>query len=334
AAPEPRINALHEDDGARTLAAFLPQYYLGVSSANDDGKKIPAEILLSHDLPEAKLLERALTQAAGRRVRLSCNVRGARAAWLRMARLNAEQALAYYLSRSSAWRERFAQLQGALQLDHMPERIECFDISHIQGEAAVASCVVFDLNGPLKSAYRRFNIEGVTPGDDYAALNQALTRRYTRIKRGEGSAPDVLFIDGGKGQLAEARAVMEELQMEGLTLAAVAKGPERKPGMETLFVRGAAQPLLLPQDSPALHLIQQLRDEAHRFAITGHRKQRAKARLASPLEEVQGIGPRRRRQLLLQFGGLQGIARAGVEDLSRVPGISKQLAQKVYEAFH
>ncbi|MCL5669573.1 MAG: excinuclease ABC subunit UvrC [Gammaproteobacteria bacterium] len=324
--------APHDGDGVRTLSAFLPQYYLGADSSN--GRQPPAEILLSHELPEARLLERALAQAAGRRVKLSHSVRGARAAWLRMAQINAEQALAYHLSRSSAWHERFAQLQTALRLEQMPERIECFDISHTQGEAAVASCVVFDINGPLKSAYRRFNIENVTPGDDYAALKQALTRRYTRIKRGEGSAPDVLFIDGGKGQLAQAQAVMEELQMDGLTLVAIAKGPERKPGQESLFVQGRAQALILPGDSPALHLIQQLRDEAHRFAITGHRKQRAQARLTSPLEGIQGIGPRRRRQLLLQFGGLQGVARAGVEDLAKVPGISKQLAQKVYEAFH
>ncbi len=341
----------YDDDTMRTLTAFLPQYYLGAASTNGGrsrhpasrdtgtsmygaGREIPAEILISHSLPEAKLLERALTQAAGRRVKLTHAVRATRAAWLRMALLNAEQALAYYLSRSSTLHERFEQLQSALHLDQMPERIECFDISHTMGEAAVASCVVFDLNGPLKSAYRRFNIEGVTPGDDYAALKQALTRRYTRIKQGEGSAPDVLFIDGGKGQLAQAQAVMEELQMEGLTLVAIAKGPERKPGKEVLFVQGRSQPLTLPQDSPALHLMQQLRDEAHRFAITGHRKQRAKARLTSPLERVQGIGPRRRRQLLLQFGGLQGVARAGIADLAKVLGISKQLAQKVYEAFH
>ncbi len=364
----------YEDDPVRTLSAFLPQYYMGAASTNGGrsrhpasravqgctnvasagragatdtgrtlryrsslygaGREIPAEILISHSLPEAKLLERALTQAAGRRVKLTHAVRATRAAWLRMALLNAEQALAYYLSRSSTLHERFAQLQGALHLDQMPERIECFDISHTMGEAAVASCVVFDLDGPLKSAYRRFNIEGITPGDDYAALKQALTRRYTRIKQGEGSAPDVLFIDGGKGQLTQAQNVMEELQMEGLTLVAIAKGPERKPGKEVLFVQGRSQPLSLPQDSPALHLMQQLRDEAHRFAITGHRKQRAKARLSSPLENVQGIGPRRRRQLLLQFGGLQGVARAGIADLAKVPGISKQLAQKVYEAFH
>ncbi len=341
----------YEDDPVRTLSAFLPQYYLGAASTNSGrpqhpasrdtdtsmygaGREIPAEILISHSLPEAKLLERALTQAAGRRVKLSHAVRATRAAWLRIALLNAEQALAYYLSRSSTLHERFEQLQSALHLDQMPERIECFDISHTMGEAAVASCVVFDLNGPLKSAYRRFNIGGITPGDDYAALKQALTRRYTRIKQGEGSAPDVLFIDGGKGQLTQAQNVMEELQMEGLTLVAIAKGPERKPGKEVLFVQGRSQPLTLPEDSPALHLMQQLRDEAHRFAITGHRKQRAKARLSSPLENVQGIGPRRRRQLLLQFGGLQGVTRAGITDLAKVPGISKQLAQKVYDAFH
>jgi excinuclease ABC subunit C len=249
-----------------------------------------------------------------------------------LARTNAEQALASRLaSRQDVYR-RFEALQDALELEALPQRLECFDISHTMGEATVASCVVFDRNGPLKSDYRRFNITGITPGDDYAAMQQALSRRYTRLKSGEGKLPDVLFIDGGRGQVAEALKVIEELQVEGVSVVGVAKGPSRKAGLERLVVGGIE--FTLRADSPALHLIQQIRDEAHRFAITGHRQQRARKRSRSPLEAVEGVGPKRRRELLRHFGGLQGIARAGVEDLARVPGISRALAQRLYDAFH
>jgi excinuclease ABC subunit C len=202
------------------------------------------------------------------------------------------------------------------------------------GEATVASCVVFDTDGPLKSDYRRFNIEGITPGDDYAAMQQALTRRFRRLKEGEGKAPDILFIDGGAGQLRQAEQVLEEMQVAGVTLVGVAKGPTRKPGLEQLILSGQERPLILPANSIALHLIQQIRDEAHRFAITGHRQRRAKARKTSLLEGIAGLGPKRRQQLLKQFGGLQEVARAGVEDLARVSGISRQLAQRIYDALH
>jgi excinuclease ABC subunit C len=191
-----------------------------------------------------------------------------------------------------------------------------------------------DTAGPLKTDYRRFNIEGVTPGDDYGALRQALTRRYTRLKKGEGKVPDILFIDGGKGQVAQAAAVLEELQLGGVALIGVAKGPARKPGQEVLILSGREAPSILPAHSPALHLIQQIRDEAHRFAITGHRQRRGKTRTTSVLEGIEGLGPKRRQSLLKQFGGIQEVARAGVEDLARVPGISKQLAQRVYDVFH
>jgi excinuclease ABC subunit C len=221
-----------------------------------------------------------------------------------------------------------------LELEQMPSRLECFDISHTMGEGTVASCVVFDTEGPRKSDYRRFNIEGITSGDDYAAMHQALSRRYTRIKRGEGAVPDVLFIDGGPGQLREAERVLEELQIEGVTLAAVAKGPTRKPGLEQILLSGRKAPLILAPESPALHLIQQIRDEAHRFAITGHRQRRAKARNTSPLEGIAGMGPKRRQALLKHFGGLQGVKRAGIEDLASVPGVSRDLAQRIYDLFH
>jgi excinuclease ABC subunit C len=215
----------------------------------------------------------------------------------------------------------------------MPKRIECFDISHTRGEKTVASCVVFGLEGAIKSDYRKFNIEGITGGDDYAAMNQALTRRFTRLQKGEGKRPDLLLIDGGKGQLTEAKAVMAELQLD-IDILGIAKGPERKPGEESLFLVGQEDEVILGADSPALHLLQQVRDEAHRFAITGHRQRRAKARKTSSLESIEGLGPKRRQKLLQQFGGLQEVQRAGVEDLAKVDGISLALAQKVYDVFH
>ena len=251
-----------------------------------------------------------------------------------MAINNAEHAVKTRLASKLGMQKRLEALQDALNLEQLPGRLECFDISHTMGEATVASCVVFDHTGPLKSDYRRFNIENITPGDDYAAMHQALERRYTRLKKGEGKIPDILLIDGGKGQIAQARDVLEELQVEAVLIIGVAKGPERKPGMETLFLSDNPEPFILPEDSPALHLIQQIRDEAHRFAITGHRQRRSRTRNTSVLESIAGMGPKRRQRLLKQFGGLQEVARAGVEDLARVDGISKQLAQKIYDAFH
>ncbi len=313
-------------DVAEILAAFLPQYYLG--------KQTPAEILINQPLGDLDLLETVLSEQAGRKVSISHNVRGDRDRWIKMAAMNVEDALLRQLASKGGMRKRYEALQEAFSFDDMPQRLECFDISHTMGEATVASCVVFNEEGPLKSDYRRFNIEGITPGDDYAAMNQALSRRYTRLKKGEGKLPDILFIDGGKGQLSEAQAVLQELQVTGVTLIGVAKGPERKAGEEILFLSGGEEAIILPPDSPALHLIQQIRDEAHRFAITGHRQRRARARGKSPLEGIPGVGPKRRRDLLKQFGGWQEVARAGVDDLMKVNGISRDLAQKVYDALH
>jgi excinuclease ABC subunit C len=221
-----------------------------------------------------------------------------------------------------------------LGLDDVPERIECFDISHTRGESTVASCIVFGLEGPLKSDYRRFNIRDIQPGDDYGAMEQALTRRYTRLQKGEGKLPDLLLVDGGKGQVAAASKALEELQVTDVLIVGVAKGPGRKPGLETLHLPGQQATLTLPADSAALHLVQQVRDEAHRFAITGHRQRRARSRNTSALEQVSGVGPKRRQQLLQQLGGLKEVARAGVEDLARVKGINRTLAQQIYDAFH
>jgi len=317
-------------DTADILAAFIPQYYI----SGGGERQIPSEILISERLPEQALLEQVLSAQAGRKVSISDRLRGDRARWLQLARTNAEQALSSHLATRQNIMRRFEALQEALELEDMPQRIECFDISHTMGEATVASCVVFDTNGAVKSDYRRFNIEGITPGDDYAAMEQALTRRFKRLKEGEGKYPDILLIDGGKGQLRQAEKVLEELQVIGVILIGVAKGPTRKPGMEQLILSGHSAPIILPPDSPALHLIQQVRDEAHRFAITGHRQRRAKARRTSSLEDIPGLGPKRRQQLLRQFGGLQEVARAGVEDLMVVKGISRKLAQSIYDAFH
>ena len=307
------------------LSAFIPQYYLG--------KNVPAEILLSHKLDDMTLLQDVLKSESKHRVIVRCPQRGTSVRWMKMAMTNAEISLNQRLSSRANLLQRFETLQEALALDEMPKRIECFDISHTSGEKTVASCVVFGLEGAIKSDYRKFNIDGITPGDDYAAMNQALTRRFRRLQKGEGKRPDLLLIDGGKGQLTEAKAVMAELQLD-IDILGIAKGPERRPGEETLFLVGRAGEISLSSDSAALHLLQQVRDEAHRFAITGHRQRRAKARNTSPLEGIAGMGPKRRQKLLQQFGGLQEVQRAGIEDLARVDGISESLAQKIYDVFH
>lgn len=315
-----------ERSAREVLAAFVPQYYLG--------KAAPHAIYLNHPIPDQRLLQETLAREAGHRVTLSVPARGARRQWVKMAEINAEQALRRHAARRETAVRRLEALREALQLDAAPERVECFDVSHTQGEATVASCVVFGPEGPIKSDYRRFNVHGVAPGDDYAALTQALTRRYRRVQAGEGKLPDLLLIDGGKGQRACAEAVLQELHVTGVKLVAVAKGPERKPGREQLFLSDSGVPTILPADSPALHVIQQIRDEAHRFAITGHRQRRARSRVTSTLEEIPGIGAKRRQALLRNLGGLRSVARAGIEELSRVPGISPELARRIYEVFH
>ena len=318
--------APEETSDSALMAAFLAQFY--------GDKLIPPEIIVSLEPDDSELLESAFSERAGRHVRIKSRVRAERARWLGMAAGNVAVALKSRLGSQAGYAMRIESLRGALGLEESPQRMECFDISHTQGELTVASCVVFDGEGPRKSEYRRFNIAGITPGDDYAAMHQALTRRYTRIKQGEYPYPDLLFIDGGRGQLGSVTEALQELGISGVTLVGVSKGPYRKPGMEQLWLFGRSHAVIMPSDSPAMHLIQQIRDEAHRFAITGHRQRRAKAGTASVLEGIAGIGPKRRQRLLRQFGGLQGLARAGVEDISRVDGISRQLAQHIYDAFH
>jgi excinuclease ABC subunit C len=315
-----------DTDDATLLAGFLAQFYAD--------KQIPSELVVSVEPEERALLETALSQRAERRVHIKWRVRAERARWLEMARGNAQIALKSRLGSQAGYGRRIEALRDALDLPERPQRMECFDISHTQGERTVASCVVFDGEGPRKSDYRRFNIEGITPGDDYAALHQALTRRYTRVKQGEYPIPDILFIDGGRGQIRAVGDALQELGIASVQVVGISKGPDRRPGTELLWLLDVESPLILPSDSPAMHLIEQIRDEAHRFAITGHRQRRAKARTTSALEGLAGIGPRRRQRLLKQFGGIRGLARAGVEDIACVDGIGRQLAQQIYDAFH
>ncbi len=312
------------------LTAFIQQYYL----ASDVEKNIPALFLTSEVPADQEVLEQVLGERAGRKVSIISKPRGERARWLRMAQENAGLALAQQIGKDQNMSRRLEDLQKALDLPEPPERMECFDISHTQGEATVASCVVFGPEGAIKSDYRRFNIKDVAAGDDYAAMAQAIRRRYTRIKKEEGRLPDILLIDGGKGQVHQALTVLEELQVEGVYVLGVAKGPSRRPGLEMLILDDGKVEKHLSPDSPALHLIQQIRDEAHRFAITGHRAARGKARNVSQLEQIEGVGAKRRQELIRYFGGLQGITRAGIEELARVPGINKNLAQRIYESLH
>ena len=315
-----------EADKHRILNSFVAQYYLG--------RDVPGEIVNDTDIEDRELLEAELGVRMGRKVAIKSNVRGDRKRWLAMAGTNAEQGLNLRLASNATIRRQFAALGEALELEEVPERLECFDVSHTSGEATVASCVVFNTAGPLKSDYRRFNLSPAASGDDYSALAEALKRRYARIKKGEVPMPDLLFVDGGKGQLSEAVSVLRELELDWLQVVAVAKGRARRPGAERLSLPGRDTPLQLPPDSPALLLVQQIRDEAHRFAITGHRQRRAKARNTSRLEEIPGLGPKKRRELLRQFGGLQGVMGAGVDDLAKVRGISRTLAQTIYNDLH
>lgn len=308
------------------LQAFIPQYYLD--------KKVPHELIVSHAPEELDLLIQVLSEYAGYSVSISPNVRSDRAKWLQMARLNVESALTTKLADKQGIYARFLSLQEELGCQEVPKRLECFDISHTQGDYTVASCVVFDREGPVKSAYRRFNMEGITPGDDYAAIYQAVYRRFKRMVKGEHDAPDILFIDGGRGQVHQAEKALAELNVNSVMIVGVSKGPDRKSGMENLILLDQELPLDVTPSASALLLIQHIRDEAHRFAITGHRTRRGKAKKASVLESITGLGPKRRQILLKQFGGMQGISRASVDALCSIEGISRQLAQRIYDTFH
>ncbi|TGD73680.1 excinuclease ABC subunit UvrC [Mangrovimicrobium sediminis] len=313
---------------AEVLAAFIPQFYLG------GARPVPAEVIVNEAPEDADTLAEALGVHAGRKVRLGSRVRDARARWLRLALQTAQTNLQAHLAGRETVAGRLEALRDVLRLPETPARLECFDISHSSGEATVASCVVFDENGPRKADYRKFNIEGITPGDDYAAMQQALSRRFRRLKSGEGQQPDILLIDGGKGQVAQAMGVLEELDIPGILVIGVAKGVTRKAGFETLVDGASGRESQLPGDSPALHLIQQVRDEAHRFAITGHRARRAKARQRSLLEDIPGVGAKRRRELLRHFGSADRVMNASVEELKKISGISATMAGQIYDYLH
>ena len=320
----PRISDEYEPSAI--IEAFIPQYYLD--------KPVPHEVIVSHDLTESALLIEVLATQAKHAVTISINVRGERLKWLQMAMTNAENSLQTKLADKQGVYARFLSLQEELGCAELPKRLECFDISHTQGDQTVASCVVFDREGPVKSAYRRFNITGITGGDDYAAINQAVLRSFKRLKAGEHEPPDILFIDGGKGQVHEAQKALAELDINNVMIVGVSKGPDRKAGMEKLILVDQEQPIDVSPSASGLLLIQHIRDEAHRFAITGHRARRGKASKQSILESIPGLGAKRRQLLLKQFGGLQGITSAGVDALCSVDGISRQLAVRIYELFH
>ncbi|MDE0421748.1 MAG: excinuclease ABC subunit UvrC [Gammaproteobacteria bacterium] len=314
--------------GGEMLFAFLSQYYLGTGN-----REIPKSVIASASMAEADLLAKALSDRVGRRVEVASRVRGQRARWAKMAADNAEISLSALLADRENIMSRFVALQSAIEWEDLPKRVECFDISHAAGESTVASCVVFDSEGPVKSDYRRFNIEGVARGDDYGAIEQTIKRRYSRLAKGEGTLPDVVVIDGGIGQVNRAAEVLKGLHLDNIALLGIAKGPTRRPGLETIVLAGGDM-LALPANGPAMHLLQQVRDEAHRFAIAGHRGRRQKRQRRSALDDIPGIGPRRKRELLAHFGSVSAISGASREEISKVPGISRKLAVEIHGSLH
>jgi excinuclease ABC subunit C len=308
-----------------TVEAFLTQYYISQNT--------PPLLVCGAEVDKDEF-EEVLSEQAGRKIRVLTNAIGDKKVWLKMAQTNAELALQQRMATSANQHARLLALREALHLTEATERIECFDISHTMGEATVGSCVVFDRGDMQNSEYRRYNITGITPGDDYAAMRDVLTRRYRKVAAGEGKRPDLIFIDGGKGQLGVAIEVMQEVGLDDILLVGIAKGEERRPGLETMIFSDTGEMLNLPTDNIGLHLLQQIRDEAHRFAITGHRAKRAKARITSSLEEIEGVGAKRRKALLMRFGGLDGIKSASIDEIAQVEGISQALAQSIYERLH
>ncbi|ADI29095.1 excinuclease ABC subunit UvrC [Methylotenera versatilis] len=308
-----------------SMEAFLAQHYVAQNT--------PPLIVVGVKI-ETAVLEEVLSEQAGRKVKINTNPIGDKRVWLKMAQTNADLALGQRAATSANQTAKLLALREALHLPDNTERIECFDISHTMGEATVGSCVVFDRGDMQNSEYRRYNVTGITPGDDYAAMRDVLTRRYKKVAAGEGVRPDLIFIDGGKGQLGVAVEVMAEVGLEDILLVGIAKGEERRPGLETMIFSDTGEMLNLEKDNKGLHLLQQIRDEAHRFAITGHRAKRAKARLHSSLEDIEGIGAKRRKALLTRFGGLDGVKGASIDEIAQVEGISQSLAEKIYGELH
>ncbi|MBX9675556.1 MAG: excinuclease ABC subunit UvrC [Methylotenera sp.] len=312
-------------DLVETVEAFLTQHYVAQNT--------PPMIVCGAEV-DVKTFELAFSEQSGRKIKIITNAIGDKRVWLKMAQTNAELALTQKQAAASNQEARLFALRDALSLPETTERIECFDISHTMGEATVGSCVVFDKGNLQNSEYRRYNITGITPGDDYAAMRDVLTRRYKKVAAGEGVRPDLIFIDGGKGQLGVAMEVMQEVGLEDILLIGIAKGEERRPGLETMIFSDTGEMLNLEKDNQGLHLLQQIRDESHRFAITGHRAKRAKARMTSSLEDIEGVGAKRRKALLTRFGGLDGVKSASMDEIAQVEGISKTLAQTIYEQLH
>lgn len=312
------------------LSEFIPQYYLSPMRGGTPIEKI----VVSETLPDRNWIQSALQEKLGHHFQIADKMTQRYKHWLSITKSNVEFALTQHLAQKKSFAIQFETLQTTLNLPNPVESVECFDISHTMGEETVASCVVFNAEGPIKSAYRRFNIRDITPGDDYAAIRQALFRHYTRVKEEDREIPDLIMIDGGLGQLNQAADVLEELQVSGVVLLAIAKGPERKAGKEELFIWGRHEPIHLDPHDIAFHLLQHIRNEAHRFAITAHRAKRAKKSIQSPLEEIENVGPKRRRELLRYFGGLQEIKKASIEEIAKVPGISESLAKQIYDALH
>jgi len=313
------------EDLENSVEAFIAQHYMAQNT--------PPLIVTGVNI-ETAVLEEVLSEQAGRKVKINTNPIGDKRVWLKMAQTNAELALSQRAATTANQSAKLLALRAALRLPDNVERMECFDISHTMGEATVASCVVFDRGDLQNSEYRRYNITGITPGDDYAAMRDVLTRRYTKVAAGEGKRPDLIFIDGGKGQLGVAIEVMAEVGLDDILLIGIAKGEERKPGLETMIFSDTGEMVNLEKDNKGLHLLQQIRDEAHRFAITGHRAKRAKARLHSSLEDIEGIGAKRRKALLTRFGGLDGVKSASIDEIANVEGISRALAEKIYDVLH
>ncbi len=307
------------------VPAFLVQHYID--------RPTPPTIVVTEGGEDSVLAE-VLSEQSSHKVQLIANPGGERRVWVAMAVQNAGLAIGQKLAQKATQDERLTTLQETLGLPSSAQRIECFDVSHTMGEAAVASCVIFDRLAMQSSEYRRFNVNPEVAGDDYAALREALSRRAARIVSGEYLAPDLLIIDGGKGQVSVAAEVLAEQGLHTTKLIGIAKGVERKPGLEEIIFPDRDAPLHLPPDNPALHLLQQIRDEAHRFAIQGHRARRGKARTTSSLQDIGGIGATRRKALLAHFGGLRGVQAASVDDLSRVPGISRSLAERIFAQLH
>ena len=310
---------MQDDDLGQMLSDFMANFYFQVAD------EVPAELIINTDLPNTLELEQALSQQFEKKIQIKHKVRETRAEWLDLAQMNVQHAIKGKLANHLELNERFYQLEQVL--GRKVDRIECFDISHTMGEATIASCVVFDSGGARKRDYRQFSIEDITGGDDYAAMRQALTRRYKK-----NMLPDLLLIDGGKGQLNMAIQVMQDMNLEPFMLG-VSKGEGRKPGLETLHFTDGRK-IQLAEDHKALHLIQQVRDEAHRFAITRHRAKRDKRRSSSVLEAIPGLGPKRRRDLLTHFGGIQGVLKASEKDLSFVPGLGQVMARTIYKCLH